>query len=72
MEKGNYLRIFCGITAFENIRKIIVETTASNCALEKTENRDISGKVVIETTKKTEKNARRYTGPTYTGPPAHY
>ena len=38
MEKGNNLRIFCSTTAFENIRKIIVETIANNYALEKTEN----------------------------------
>ena len=48
MEKGNNLRIFCSTTAFEKIRKIIIETIASNYALDKTENRDISGKVVIE------------------------
>ena len=59
MDKGNNLRIFCGATAFENIRKIIIETIASNYELEKTENRDISGKVVIETIKTKEKNARR-------------
>ena len=59
MEKGNNLRIFCSTTAFENIRKIIVETIANNYALEKTKNRDISGKVVIETIKTKEKNARR-------------
>ena len=47
-KKGNNLRIFCSTIAFENIRKIIVETIASNYALEKTENRDISGKVVID------------------------
>ena len=59
MEKGNNLRIFCSTTAFENIIKVIIETIASNYALEKTENRDISGKVVIETIKTKEKNARR-------------
>ena len=59
MEKGNNMRIFCGTTDFENIRKIIIETIASNYALEKTENRDISGKVVIETIETKEKNARR-------------
>ena len=59
MEKGNNLRIFCSTTAFENIRKIIIETIASNYALEKTENRDISGKVVMETIKTKEKNERR-------------
>ena len=59
MEKGNNLRIFCSTTTFENIRKIIIETTASNFALEKTENRDISGKVVIESIKTKQKNARR-------------
>ena len=48
MEKGNNLRIFCSTTAFEKIRKIIIETIASNYALDKTENRDISGKVVLE------------------------
>ena len=59
MEKGNNLRIFCRTTAFENIRKIIVETIANNYALEKTKNRHISGKVVIETIKTKEKNARK-------------
>ena len=39
MEKENDLKIFCNATAFENIRKIIVVTIASNYALEKTENR---------------------------------
>ena len=58
MEKGNNLRIFRSTTAFEN-RKIIVETIANNYALEKKENRDISGKVVIENIKTKEKNARR-------------
>ena len=38
---------------------MIIETIASNYALEKTENRDISEKVVIETIKTKEKNARR-------------
>ena len=38
MEKGNNLRIFCSTTAFEDIRKIIIETIASNYVLEKTEN----------------------------------
>ena len=42
MEKGNNLRIFCSITAFEKIRKIIIETVASNYVLEMTENKDIS------------------------------
>ena len=51
MEKGKNLRIFCSTTAFENIRKIIMETIAINYALEKTGNRDISGKVVIEPSK---------------------
>ena len=37
MEKGNNLRVFCSTTAFENIRKIIIETIARNYALEKTE-----------------------------------
>ena len=58
-EKGNNLRIFCSTTAFENIRKIIIETVASNYVLEMTENKDISGKVVIETIKTKERNARR-------------
>ena len=39
MERGNNLRIFCSTAAFENIRKIIIETIVSNYALEKTENR---------------------------------
>ena len=60
MEKGNNLRIFCSTTAFEDIRKIIIETIASNYVLEKTENWDISGKVVIETIKAKEKNARTF------------
>ena len=59
MEKGNNLIIFCSTTTFENIRQMVIETIASNYALEKTENRDISGKFVIETTKTKEKNARR-------------
>ena len=56
MEKGNNLRIFCSKAAFDNIRK---NTIANNYALEKTENKDISGKVVIETITTKEKNARR-------------
>ena len=59
MEKGNNLKIFCSTAAFENIRKIIIKIIASNYALEKTENRDISGKVVIEIIKSKDKNARR-------------
>ena len=59
MEKGNNLRIFCSTTAFENIRKIIIETVASNYVLEMTENKDISERVIIETIKTKEKNARR-------------
>ena len=59
VEKGNNLRIFCSKTAFENIRKTIVETVASNYVLEKTESRDILGKVVIEAIKTKERNARR-------------
>ena len=59
MEKGNNLRIFCSTTAFENIRKIIIETVASNYVLEMTENKDISEKVIIETIKTKERNARR-------------
>ena len=47
MEKGNNLRILCSTTTFDTVRKIIIETIASNYALEKTENRDISGKVII-------------------------
>ena len=57
MEKRNNVRIFCSTTAFENIRKIIIETIASNYVLEKTENRDVS--VVIETIKTKEENTRR-------------
>ena len=38
---------------------MIIETIASNYALGKTKNRDISGKVVIETIKTKKKNARR-------------
>ena len=59
MEKGNNLRIFCSITAFENIRKTITETVASNYILEMTENKDISGKVIIETIETKERNIRR-------------
>ena len=59
MEKENNLRIFRSTTAFENIRKIIIEIVASNYVLEKTESRDISGKVVIEAIKTKERNARR-------------
>ena len=59
MEKGNNLRIFCSTTASENIRKIIIETVASNYVLEMTENKDISDSVVIETIKTKERNARR-------------
>ena len=59
MEKGNNLRIFCSTTAFENIRKIIIETVASNYVLEMTENKDISERVIIETIKTKERNARR-------------
>ena len=59
MQKGNSLRIFCSTTAFENIRKIILEIIVSNYALEKTENRDTSGKFITETIKTKEKNARR-------------
>ena len=59
MEKGNNLRIFCSTATFENIGQMIIETIASNYALEKIENREISGKVVIETIKTKEKNARR-------------
>ena len=59
MEEGNNLRIFSSTTAFENIRKIIIEPVASNYALEKTRNKDILGKVVIETIKTKEKNVRR-------------
>ena len=59
MEKGNNLRIICSTAAFENIRKIIIETVASNYVLEMTENKDISERVIIETIKTKEKNARR-------------
>ena len=59
MEKGNHLRIFCSTTAFENIRKRIIETIASNHALEKTENRDSSGKAITETIKTNKENTRR-------------
>ena len=61
MEKGNNLRIICSTTAFENIRKIIIETVASNYVLEMTENKDISERVIIETikTKERERNTRR-------------
>ena len=59
MEKWNNLIIFCSTTAFENIRKIITETIASNYALEKAENRSISREVVIETIKTKEKNRTR-------------
>ena len=59
MEKGNYLRICCSTTAFENIRKIITETVTSSYVLEMTENKDISEKVIIEFIKTKERNARR-------------
>ena len=45
MEKGNNLRIFYSKTAFENIRKIIIERVASNYVLEMTENKDIPEKL---------------------------
>ena len=48
--------MFCSTTAFENIRKIITETIATNYALEKTESRGTSVKVVIETIKTRKKN----------------
>ena len=48
--------MFCSTTAIENIRKIIIETIASNYALEKTKNRGTSVKVVIETIKTKKKN----------------
>ena len=56
MEKRKGLRMFCSTTAVENIRKIIIETIASNYALEKTKNRGTSVKVVIETIKTKKKN----------------
>ena len=59
MEKGNNLRVFCSTTAFENIRKIIIKTVASNYVLEMRENKDILEKVVIRTIKTKERNARR-------------
>ena len=59
MEKGNNLRIFCSTAAFENIRKIITETFASNYVLEITENKDILERVIIETIKTKERHARR-------------
>ena len=59
MEKGNNLRIFCRTTAFEKIRNIIIETVASNYVIEMTENKDISERVIIETIKTEERNARR-------------
>ena len=66
MEKENNLRIFRSTTAFENIRKIIIEIVASNYVLEKTESRDISGKVEMW------EELFQYLPPTYTGPPAHF
>ena len=45
MEKGNNQRIFCSTTTFENIRKVIIETNASNYALEKTGKRDLQEKL---------------------------
>ena len=59
MKKGNNLRIFCSTTAFENIRKIIIKTVASNYVLEMRENKDILEKVVIGTIKTKERNTRR-------------
>ena len=59
MEKGNNLRTFCSTTAFENIRKTIIKTVASNYVLEMRENKDILEKVVIGTIKTKERNARR-------------
>ena len=75
MEKGNNLRIFCSTAAFENIRKIIIETVASNYVLEMTENKDISEKVIIETIKLKrgmQEELSQYLLSTYTGPPALY
>ena len=71
VEKGNNLRIFCSKTAFENIRKTIVETVASNYVLEKTESRDILGKVVIKPSKLKrgmQEELLQYLSSTYTGP----
>ena len=62
IEKGNNLRIFCSTMLWKhhgNTRKIIIEIVASNYVLQMTENKDISGKVVIETIKTKERNARR-------------
>ena len=76
MEKGNNQRISCSTTAFENIRKIIIETVASNYVLEKTKNRDIPGKGVIETIKTLfrvmPEELFQYLSSTYAEPPAHY
>ena len=74
IEKGNNLRIFCSTAVFENIRKIIIETVASNYVLEMTENKDISERVIIETIKTKEKYARRAFPicHQHTGPPALY
>ena len=58
MEKGNNLTIFCSTTAFENIRKMFIETIARNHALEKTEDRHFR-EVIIKTIKTKEKNERR-------------
>ena len=56
------------------LEKKIIETTAINYALEKTGNRSISVKVVIETIKTKKKNARRgqHLSLIYTEPQAHY
>ena len=55
--------------------QILIETITNIYILEKTENRDISEKVVIETIKTKEKNKRRalpYFTSRYTGPAAQH
>ena len=68
------LRIFCSTAAFENIRKIIIETVASNYVPEMTKNKDISEKVIktIKLKRGMQEELFQYLSSTYTGPPALY
>ena len=59
LEKGNNLRVFCSITAFEGVKQIIENTVSKINKTEHIRNKDQEGRICSESIRVREKESRR-------------
>ena len=59
MEKGNNLRVYCSAVAFEGVRGMLEKKLEANYAINQTQTKDKTGKIVIEVIRVAQKESRR-------------